>query len=292
MKVRDIPLEKIFITKNIRFETDEELGELIGSMGRFTQLQPIGVYPRGERYELVWGHRRLKAAQMNGESTIAAHILQDIAEHDIPLLKLQENMVRKQLSTDEILAAAGELQQRNPGLTDRQIDALLGKRPGYLSYHRSLANTYQFLASQGLSKEHLAALSGDELLDLKAKLQKSQVKKRTATYHRGDRVPCEGFEIIVTRGPSIVLVCHSKKTKLHVLRCLKKLAVPEIGISGNGNSIKKGSSRDRHLGASPLDPVADGVQPARAARIRAKPCARHGGRGTKTARSRKRTGEL
>jgi ParB family chromosome partitioning protein len=166
VKVRDIPLEKIFITKNIRFETDEELGELIGSMNHFL-LQPIGVYPRGERYELVWGHRRYRAAQMNGESTIAAHILENIAEHDIPLIKLQENMVRKQLTTDEIVAAADELKKRQPGLADKQVDRLLGKNPGYLSYHRSMANTYQWLAAQGLKKKYLAALSGDELQDLR-----------------------------------------------------------------------------------------------------------------------------
>jgi ParB/RepB/Spo0J family partition protein len=223
MKVRDVPLDKIFITKNVRTETDEELGELIGSTQRYLQLQPIGVYPRGERYELVWGHRRFKAAQMQGESTIAAHILENIRECDIPLIKLQENMVRKQLSTDEILAAAGELQKRNPGMTDRQLDQLLGKRPGYLSYHRGVAKTYDWLAAAGLKKEYLKALTGQEILDLKAQLEGSKIKKRQSTYHRGDRVPCEGFEIIVTRGPQLVVVCANSETKLRVLRCLRRL---------------------------------------------------------------------
>lgn len=223
MKVRDIPLEKIFITKNIRFEIDEEIGELMSSTQRFVQLQPIGVYPRGERYELVWGHRRYRAAQMNGEPTIAAHILQNVSESEIPLIKLQENMVRKQLSTDEILAATTELQKRNPAMTDRQVDQLLGKRPGYLSYHRGMAKTYEWLAAAGLKREYLSALTGDELRDLKAKLQDSKAKQRRSTFHRGERVPSDGFEIIVTRGPNIILVCGNKDVKARIVRCLKRL---------------------------------------------------------------------
>lgn len=223
MKVRDIALDKIFITKNVRFEIDEELGELMGSTQRFFQLQPIGVYPRGERYELVWGHRRFRAAQMSGDSTIAAHILEDIRECDIPLIKLQENMVRKQLSTDEILAAAAELQKRNPGMSDRQVDQLLGKRPGYLSYHRGMAKTYQWLAAAGLKKEYLSALSGQELVELKGKLQDRKIRRRQSTYHRGERVPREGFDVVVTSGPNVVVVCASKAVKSFVVRSLRKL---------------------------------------------------------------------
>jgi ParB family chromosome partitioning protein len=232
MKVRDIPLDKIFIKKNIRFETDEELGELMGSCQRFTQLQPIGVYPRDDHYELVWGHRRFRAAQMSGESTIAAHILHDIAEHDIPLIKLQENMVRKQLTADEIVKAADEIKAQRPSLTDRQVDSLLGKRPGYLSYHRSVVATYAWLAQQGLEKKYLSALNSEELLELKNRLQKHQAQHRRGTYHRGTRIPHAGFEIIETRGPNIIVVCSCKTTKARVVRYLRRLLVPAEGKKG------------------------------------------------------------
>jgi len=233
MNVRDIPLVKIFITKNVRFETDEELGELIGSVERFTQLQPIGVFPRGERgYELVWGHRRFRAAQMAGEYSIAARILDDIPERDIPLIKLQENMVRKQLSAEEIVKAADELKHQRPGLTDRLVDQMLGKRPGYLSYQRSLLQTYEWLATQGLKKKHLEALNAEELFALKAKLEKRQAQPRRSTYHRGGRTPSNGFEIIVTRGPNIIVVCSCKTTKARVVRYLKRLLAPAEGKKG------------------------------------------------------------
>jgi len=230
MKVREIPLGRIFITKNVRFETDDELGELIASTERML-LQPIGVYPRGDRYELVWGHRRLRAAQANNEPTIAAHILENICEADIPIIKLQENMVRKQLSTDEIVAAADEIKRRRPELTDPQIDELLGKRRGYLSYHRSTQRTYQWLASQGLKKEHLAAMTGDELRELKQKLERGEKEKgrRKSTFHRGDRVPSRGFTILVPSGPHVVVVCATAGVKRSVIRWLRTWKPGRLG---------------------------------------------------------------
>jgi hypothetical protein len=229
MNVKEIPLGKIFITKNVRFDTDDELGELIASTERML-LQPIGVYPRGARFELVWGHRRYRAVQANNEPTIAAHILENISESDIPIIKLQENMVRKQLTTEEIVAAADEIKRRRPELGDAQIDVMLGKRKGYLSYHRSTLRTFDYLAKKGLKKEHLAALTGDEVRELKDKLdgkfKNERVKqKRKSTFHRGERVPERGFVILTPNGPNVVVVCASGGEKKRVVRYLRHLAV-------------------------------------------------------------------
>lgn len=223
MKVREIPLDRIFITKNVRLEADDELGELMDSVEHYDLLQPIGVFPRGERFELVFGHRRFKSAQMRNEQTIAAHILEHLSEHDIPLVKLQENMQRKQLTTEEIVAAADELKRRRPELSDRSIDIMLGKRPGYLSQHRSTLRTYQWLAQRGLKKQHLLAMTADELSELRAKLEEKESKPRKGTFHRGDRIPAEGIRVMDTGGPNVVVVCSSKEWKQRVLRCLKQL---------------------------------------------------------------------
>lgn len=230
MKVRDIPLDRIFITKNVRLEADGELGELMGSVEHYDLLQPIGVFPRGERYELVFGHRRLKAAQMRNEQTIAAHILEHLSEHDIPLVKLQENMQRKQLTTEEVVAAADELKRRRPELTDSRIDAMLGKRPGYLSQHRSTLRTYQWLAVRGLKKEHLKAMTGEELQELRAKLEGKKAGTRKGTFHRGDRIPADGIRVMDTGGPNVVVVCSSREWKQRVLRWLKRL-VKEVKVA-------------------------------------------------------------
>jgi hypothetical protein len=224
VKVREIPLEKLFTTKNVRFDTDEELGELIESTQHYL-LQPIGVYPRGERYEIVFGHRRFRAAQMNNDRTIACHILEDISESDIPLIKLQENMVRKQLTNEEILAAADEIRRKKPSLTDRQIDVLLGKKPGWLGWRRSLVNAYDYLAAEGLSRTKINALSGVEVLELRARMENPEAPSRASkgSYHRKD-VPKEGFRIVNTPGPNVVVVCACKTEKLRVMKSLRQLA--------------------------------------------------------------------
>lgn len=228
MRVREIPLEKIFIKKNIRTDTDEELGEQMQSMQKVGQLQPIGVYPRGDRYELVWGHRRYRAAQMNGDATIAAHILDPecVSETDIPIIKLQENTVRKQLTTEEILAAADAIKAAHPGMSDRQVDVLIGKRPGYLGFRRSVSTAYDYLAAKGIDRTQLNAMTSTEVIELRARMQNADPLERgnKGVFNRGDRTPDKGFKVFAPEGPNIIVVCANAKVKQRVRRHLRELA--------------------------------------------------------------------
>lgn len=226
MKVREIPLEKIFIKKNIRTDTDEELGEQMQSMVNVGQLQPIGVYPRGERYEIVWGHRRYRAAQMNNDSTIACHVLDPavIPESMIPILKLQENMVRKQLTTDEILAAVDAIRAAHPGLSDKEIDRMLGKHPGYIGFRRSISTAHDYLARQGLDRRKLASLTDCEVIELRARMESREKPARAnkGAFHRA-AVPKTGFDIVNSKGPNVVVICASSSVKSRVVRMLHGL---------------------------------------------------------------------
>lgn len=229
MNVREIPLEKLFIKKNIRTDTDDELGEQMESMAKIGQLQPAGVYPRGGgRYEIVWGHRRYRAAQMNNERTLSCNVLdpETVSEADIPIIKLQENTVRKPLTTEEILAAADAIKAAHPGMTDRQVDVMIGKRPGYLGFRRSIGNARDYLASQGLDKRKLGALSDTDLIDLRARMENREPPSRASmgSFHRDGRVPERGFQIIAAKGPNVVVVCASSSIKGRVVRALKALA--------------------------------------------------------------------
>lgn len=225
MKVLELPIDKIFVTKNVRLEKDGELGDLMQSIGQHELLQPIGVFPRdGGRYEVVWGHRRLAAAKLRNDQTIASRILH-CSESDIPLIKLQENVQRKQLSAEEIVAAADELKRRRPGLTDQGIDKMLGKQPGYLSNCRSTANAAKYLIQHGLKKEAVDVLTDDELREMRAKLELGGKEHgtRKSTFHRGTRTPAEGFRIVNSPGPNVVVICADGTEKLRVLRTLRNL---------------------------------------------------------------------
>ena len=225
MKVRDILIWKIFTTKNVRLEPDGELGDLMESIAQHELLQPIGVVPRGERYEVVWGHRRLAAAKMRNEQTIACRILEHISESDIPLIKLQENIQRKQLSAEEIVAAADEMKRRRPELTDGMIDMRLGKQRGYLSFYRNLLLNVAYLREKGFSKKAVEAMNADEIRAMRAKIEGDEKDpgKRKSTFHRGARTPSEGFSIVNSRGPNVVCICSSIDVKERVLKSVKSL---------------------------------------------------------------------
>ncbi len=227
MIVRAIPLDKIFITKNVRLEADGELGELMASTARYGQLQPVGVKPRpGGRYELVWGHRRLRVAIARNEPTLDCRILEGISDLDIPLIKLQENVQRKQLTAEEVVAAADEIERRNPGLTDSSVDHLIGKSPGYISNCRSTLRVDGYLRGQGISKKQVEALNDDEKRALRAEMEAAGRRRgtRKSTFHRGDRTPARGFRVVNSPGPNVVVVCADKKVKLRVIRDLRDLS--------------------------------------------------------------------
>jgi ParB/RepB/Spo0J family partition protein len=225
MKVRDIPIEKLFTTKNVRLEADGELGDLMQSIEQHQLLQPIGVYPRGERYEVVWGHRRLAAAKMRNEQTIACRILEGISESDIPLIKLQENIQRKQLSAEEIVAAADEIKLRKPGISDSAIDRMIGKQPGYLSNMRSTWRCYGYLVKHGLKRKALEAMTDEELRAMRAELEEGKHPgTRKRTFHRGPLTPARGFRVVNSPGPNLVVVCAGPDEKLLVLKDLRALA--------------------------------------------------------------------
>jgi ParB/RepB/Spo0J family partition protein len=226
MKVRDLPLERLFVTKNVRLEKDGELGDLMESIEHHEMLQPIGVFPRGERYEVVWGHRRLAAARMRNECTIACRILEGIPESDIPLIKLQENVQRKQLTAEEIVAAADEIKLRKPGTTEAAIDRMLGKQPGYLSNMRSTVRASQYLVRSGIKRKVVETMWDDELRGMRADMEAhgEERRGRRKTFHRGPDTPAKGFRVVNSPGPNVVVICAGPEEKLRVIKSLRELA--------------------------------------------------------------------
>jgi ParB/RepB/Spo0J family partition protein len=88
----------------------QALEDLAVSLGLHGLLHPIGVRPlAAERYEVIYGTRRLRAARLAGWTTIAATLRVDLghaAEMDTSfVLGLAENLQRAQLGGAELAAA-------------------------------------------------------------------------------------------------------------------------------------------------------------------------------------------
>ena len=96
-------------TRNSRQDCDDDkLAELADSI-RQHGVQPILVTPAGDRFEVIAGNRRLRAARMAGFERIPAIVLWGMDESRRLLVNLVENTQRVDLSPTERVAAVRRL---------------------------------------------------------------------------------------------------------------------------------------------------------------------------------------
>lgn len=103
----------------------ESLRELAKSIKEKGIIQPIIVKKFGVRYQLIAGERRLRASEMAGLSAVPA-VIKDVAENDMLLLALIENIQREDLNPVEE-AKAFETLLRQKGITQETLAEQLGK---------------------------------------------------------------------------------------------------------------------------------------------------------------------
>lgn len=124
---RDIPLERIKQNPNQprRVFDERRLAALARSLKADGLLQPIVVRPDGDRYELVAGERRWRAAQMAEMKTMPAFI-REVTPTQSLALALVENIHREDLNPVERARAYAELYHRF-GLSHDQIAEQMGE---------------------------------------------------------------------------------------------------------------------------------------------------------------------
>lgn len=103
---------------------EEALEELANSIRSSGLIQPILIRPTGERYQLVAGERRWRAAAKAGLEKVPA-VVREIGDTEALELALAENLLREALNPLEIARAYERLQQQFH-LTHEQIAERLG----------------------------------------------------------------------------------------------------------------------------------------------------------------------
>ena len=75
-EIKKIKMKDIVTFKNHPFkvEDNESLNELVQSIKENGLLNPIIIRPKENKYEVISGHRRLKAMDLNGYDEIDAYI--------------------------------------------------------------------------------------------------------------------------------------------------------------------------------------------------------------------------
>jgi ParB family transcriptional regulator, chromosome partitioning protein len=139
--VRNIPVDRIAPNPNQpRMHFDEEsLNELAASIREHGVLQPILVRPAGQpqRYQLVAGERRWRAAQKAGLHEVPA-LIEQIDDDTALEIAIIENLQREDLSPLEE-AMMYERMTREHGYSVRRLAQKIGKDKGYIENRLRLA---------------------------------------------------------------------------------------------------------------------------------------------------------
>jgi len=111
----------------------QELAESISSTGL---VQPIVVRRRGDRFEIVAGERRWRAAQIAGLLKLPVHV-SDVSDENLLRTALIENIQREDLNPIEEALAYKRLGEES-GLTQEQIAVAVGKDRATVANHLRL----------------------------------------------------------------------------------------------------------------------------------------------------------
>lgn len=103
-KIMELPIDEIHEFKNHPFKVrqDEEMLKLIESITENGILLPTLVRPSpdGKGYEMVSGHRRMKAAEINGLDTVPA-IVRDLTDEQATIIMVDSNIQRETILPTE-----------------------------------------------------------------------------------------------------------------------------------------------------------------------------------------------
>jgi len=156
----------------------ERLDELAASIRVHGILQPLVVRPTGERYQLVAGERRWRAAKLAGLERVPV-VIQDVPDDRLLEITLVENIQREDLNPIELAKALDRL-VRELGLTHEEVAERTGKDRATITNAIRLLrlppDIQNLIAERRLSPGHAKAILGLPKEDLQR-----QVAERAAS---------------------------------------------------------------------------------------------------------------
>lgn len=139
---------------------EEELENLSRSIAANGILQPLNVRTSGDRYELISGERRLRAARMAGLTQIPCIVICADDEHSA-VLSLMENIQRRDLDCFEEAESLRKLLEIH-NMSQDELGRKLGKAPSTISNKLRLLNLpaeiRAVLQKEGMTERHARAL--------------------------------------------------------------------------------------------------------------------------------------
>jgi ParB/RepB/Spo0J family partition protein len=133
-QLQSVPLDAVDIRSNPRKRVGP-LDELVQSIQQHGVLTPIRVRSQGERFELIFGQRRLLAARKAGLTHIPAVVAQ-VGDEQLLEEQLIENGQREDIHPMEEAEAFSALQKRGMGL--EEICARVAKKKSHVLFRLKL----------------------------------------------------------------------------------------------------------------------------------------------------------
>lgn len=210
-----IPTERILpnIYQPRKHFNNESIEELAQSIKAYGIIQPLSVRKIGEeKFELVAGERRLRAAKVAGLNEVPA-IVVDIADKDSAAIALLENLQREDLSYLEEAEAYANLIKEH-SYTQEQLSEIIGKKQSTIANKLRLlkldGKIRTILLENNLTERHARSLLKLPTTELQFKILNSIIKK--------------GLNV--------------KKTEEVIERELLKLTADECAVEGIKKKIK------------------------------------------------------
>jgi ParB/RepB/Spo0J family partition protein len=158
-----LPLSLIDTAPQVRKKMNkDELQDLANDIAAHGVLQPITVRQVGERFRVVFGHRRRFACEIAGLKEIPA-IIRATEENDVTELQLVENLQREDLDADDIGLALAELYEKHASL--ESVALIVNKSKSWVAKHIKIATRLEYevrqLFEEGVTEDgdYLCALS-------------------------------------------------------------------------------------------------------------------------------------
>ena len=140
----------------------EKLQELAASLKANGVIQPVVVRRRGDRFQLIAGERRWRAAQLAGLHKIPA-VVKDVSDSNVLELSLIENLQRENLNPIEEAGAYRNLVDTH-GYTQEQLAQRVGRDRSSVANSLRLLKlppaVQALLEAEKLSMGHARALLG------------------------------------------------------------------------------------------------------------------------------------
>lgn len=143
---------------------EEELKDLASSIEKYGIIQPLLLKKKEDKYEIIAGERRFRAAKLAGLERVPA-IVKDITDYESSRIAIIENIQRKDLNpVEEAMSYRHLLDSQD--LTQKELAEEIGKSRQYIGNTIRLLNLDPRVLKL-LEEEKISVSHGKKLLSIK-----------------------------------------------------------------------------------------------------------------------------